>query len=74
MRFQQTHNQGSIKIKDPRRLKKVHLQQTHNQGHGAETDMRELLVGTEENSISPHGVIDFSSGQIIDVLHKKIKE
>ena len=37
---------------------------------GFETETRELLGGTEENSVSPQGVIDLPSRQINDFSQK----
>ena len=41
---------------------------------GSETETRELLGGTEENSVSPRGVIDLPSRQINEFSQKKTEK
>ena len=43
----------------------------HKALQGSETETRELLGGTEENSVSRLAVIDLPSRQINDFLQKK---
>ena len=47
---------------------------THEASRGSKTETRQLLGGTEENSVSRQGVIDLPSRQITGksmIFHKK---
>ena len=46
----------------------------HDALQGPETETKELLVGTTENSVSRLGVIDLPSRQINDFFYKKETE